>query len=147
MIIGVTGHRKITTPKIILEPIVEQLFQELNPDLVITGMALGFDQFIAAKCIKSNIKFLAAIPCDNQDKFWTEKQKEFYKVLLGKASEIIVVSPGEYAAWKMFKRNEFILNNCETLVCYLDPSIMKGGTYDTVTKAKKHYKKIINVFA
>lgn len=134
MIIGFTGHRKLNN----LEQVqieLEQLLSELKPEKCISGIAIGFDTLAAEICIKLNIPFIAAVPFYGQEKVWPDFAKERYNKLLKWANEVkYVCSPG-YAAWKMQKRNEWIVNNCELLIAAWDGK-ESGGTYNCIKYAK-----------
>lgn len=126
-----------------IETAVEATFERLQPTKVITGMAIGFDQLVADVCIKMNIPFVAAVPFDGQENMWPEFAKQrFYKLLL-QAQEIVVVNDGTYAAWKLLKRNEWIVNNSDALVCYMVER--RTGTKHCVEFAEKKKKSIYNI--
>lgn len=143
MILGVTGHRKIylnDRKKIQLARII----LDLAPEKVITGMALGFDIDVAHVCVNYNIPFIAAIPCDNQSARWSENQKWVYRELLKKALDVTQVCAGDYAAWKMFKRDEWIVNNSDKLLAFYDGR-ENGGTYHTITYATGKIE-VVNIY-
>lgn len=153
MKISVTGHRpdklfgyNIFDSKYdyIKQKICEQLLK-YKPDIVYTGMALGVDQIFALEALNLNIPIVAAIPCDNQDKLWIKESKVLYNEILGKCKEIVVVSPGPYAGWKMQKRNEYIVDNCDILLAVYkgEGGTAKGGTANCVNYAKLINKEIL----
>ena len=149
MIIGVTGHRflDIQVPSEFWRSVcqnTEKLFYQHNPEFVITGMALGYDQWVAHICIKNNIKYIAAIPFIGQEKLWRASDIIRYNNLLEKAYDKIVVCDGEYAAWKLMKRNEYIVNNCNLLISAYNGQ-GTGGTAACVKYANKIGRTIINV--
>lgn len=143
MIIAATGSRpnKIggyILPNPTYEKIckaTEQVFLELKPEKVVSGMALGYDQYFANTAWKLNIPFLAAVPMDGQERMWSEIDQRRYKKLLSRANEVYVVNPGEYAAWKMQKRNEWMVLNCDLLLACWDGT--EGGTKNCIDFAKK----------
>lgn len=110
----------------------ERQFSE--PIRVLTGMALGWDQAIAYACIEMVIPFEACVPCDNQDAFWPHQSRDWYRYLLDNASKVTVVSPGRYAAWKMLRRNRYMVENCHELLALWDGS--DGGTAHCVREAQ-----------
>ena len=62
MKIAVTGHRRLDHD---LNKIIEKFskaLETLKPELVITGMAIGFDQAVALACLNTGTPFEAAIP-------------------------------------------------------------------------------------
>jgi len=151
MIFAFTGHR---CPKIggfnLPNPTynfvcqqIEKTLQGLKPEKIISGMALGVDQWAANIAIKLNIPFIAAVPFEGQEKAWPlESQKIFHK-LLSKASEIVIVSEGGYAAYKMQIRNEWMVDQCDKLIAVWDGS--PGGTGNCVKYAQNKDKEIIRI--
>lgn len=151
MIVAFTGHRnnklggyKIPNPTYIYVcQQIEKTLKELQPEKVITGMALGTDQWTANIAIKLNIPFLAAIPFTGQEKAWPEASQRTYHLLLRKAAEQIIVCEGGYAASKMQTRNEFMVNQCDILIAVWDGTT--GGTENCVKYAESIGKKIIYI--
>ena len=139
-VIGVTGHRKLFHAKDVILNQFDEKFKSINFSKVITGMALGFDQLVAEWCIENNIPFIAAIPFETQAKLWNPNQIKIYLNLLEKAEDIMVVSPGEYASYKLQVRNEWIVDNSDIVIAYCFQD--KGGTYNCLQYAKRKSKPI-----
>jgi len=148
MIVGFTGHRPdklgAWDP---LCPVVErvktairQFLVETQPEHVITGMALGVDQWAAYEAIDLGIPFVAALPCDNPESPWPlTSQKRFHELLV-KAQQVVVVSPGPYKPWKLQRRNEWIVQNCDLLAAVWDGS--RGGTANCVGYARSIEREV-----
>lgn len=142
--VGFTGHRpqRLKDSKdVIYNKIKDKLIKQ-KPDQCISGMALGFDTWAAEACIELNIPFIAAVPFDGQDKVWGKTDKEKYQYLLDKAKEVIIVSEGGYAAWKLFKRNEYIVDNSDIIIAGFDGKKF-GGTFQCLNYAKRQNKEIV----
>ena len=86
MIAAFTGHRpnklggfKIPNPiyNFINDEITRTL-TDLKPKKVITGMALGVDQWAAEVCIKLGVPFVAAVPFRGQELYWPEESRKRY---------------------------------------------------------------------
>jgi len=107
-------------------------------------MALGWDQALAYASVELKVPFIAAVPCDGQERMWPPKSQALYKKLLEKAEKIEVVCPGPYEAWKMQKRNCWMVDNAEIIFALWDGS--KGGTGNCIEYAEKQKKRIINFF-
>lgn len=150
-VLGVTGHRPAKLGgygeniMLLLYQFGKRKLEELDPNMVITGMALGWDQVIAQVCIDIDIPFTAAIPCLNQDKMWPDGSKDYYKKLLNKAEEIQIVTPGPYAAWKMNKRNEYIVDLSDHMLSLWDGT-KAGGTYHCINYAQLKSVTVDNVW-
>lgn len=155
MIIGGTGHRNDKLPNketgyILPNPTynyvcqnIEKILLQNKPEKVISGMALGFDFWLANIAINLNIPLVAAIPFIGQEKMWPKHSQAQFNKLLDKASGVIIVSEGGYAAYKMQTRNEYIVNNCDKLIACLIPSEKSGGTFNCVKYAKSINKDIV----
>ena len=151
MIVAFTGHRpdklggyklpNDTYIKICRD--IDWLLKELNPEKVISGMALGVDQWAANIAYKLGIPFVAAIPFEGQELAWPEASQKTYRVLRRLASEEVIVSSGGYSADKMQVRNIWMVDNCDSLIAVWDGS--KGGTGNCVEYAKSVDRKIYQI--
>jgi uncharacterized phage-like protein YoqJ len=115
-----------------------------KPSLVISGMALGWDQALAVAALECKIPLLAAVPFEGQELAWPQSSQEEYQELLKLASEIRVVSPGGYAAYKMQRRNEWMIDHCDYVLALWDGS--SGGTANCIKYAKQQIKTIENLW-
>ena len=144
---AITGHRR-AYDNIKKEDIRDVFISliESGYDTFLVGMAVGFDTF----CFKIlnklkedyNFRIIACVPCENQDKNFSIKQKREYRELLQLADEKVLIEK-EYTPYCMLKRNRFMVDNSSVLVSYLRED--KGGTKYTVNYAKSKGIKIINV--
>lgn len=146
-IIGVTGHRTLSHS---FDSIVEKFILHMNNlkgDVVITGMAVGFDQLVAEVCLAADIKYVAAIPFLGQEKRWPQPVQKRYHELLGKAYKTKIVTDGGYEPWKMHARNEWIVNNSEAIIAYFDGKEIKGsGTWACCQYAIKEQVPIFSAW-
>jgi uncharacterized phage-like protein YoqJ len=115
------------------------------PDHGISGMALGWDQAWAQALTEFAIPFTAAVPCDGQDSRWPMRSRTRYHYLLGKAHQIVVVCPGPYEAWKMERRNRWMVDNADAVVALWNGT--SGGTANCVAYAKAQGKTPVNLWA
>ena len=154
MVIAITGHRPnkfgndydLTSPLILnIRKELVNIWYDLKPEYMISGMALGIDTLWAQIAIEAGepYKLIAAVPFKGQEKMWPKKSQDEYFRLLNKAHEIVYVSEPGYAAWKMQKRNEWMVDNCDKLIAVWDES--EGGTANCVKYAKKKEKEIIHI--
>ena len=148
MIVAFTGHRpdKLGGYKLPNDTYIrvcqriDTALKELNPEKVITGMALGVDQWAASIAHKLGIPYLAAIPFEGQEKAWPEASQKTFRLLRKLASEEVIVSPGGYSADKMQVRNIWMVDHCDTLIAVWDGT--SGGTGNCVEYAKSVNKEI-----
>lgn len=152
MIISATGHRQNhpkmggwVIPNQVYKNIcqqTEEILKELSPEKCISGMSQGFDFWFAYVSVKLGIPFTAAIPFVGQENIWPEKAQRQYKWLLSKAKDIVIVSDGGYAAYKMQVRNKWMVNNSDLILACFDHSSKSGGTYNCIQYAKSVNKEI-----
>lgn len=149
MIIAFTGHRpdklggyKLPNPtyRYVCQQLESKL-KELKPEKVISGMALGVDQWAAYISHKLGIPFIAAVPFEGQEGAWPTQSQKTYQKLIKLASERVVVSPGGYSAHKMQIRNQWMVDRCDILLAVWDGST--GGTGNCVNYAKSQNKQIV----
>lgn len=149
MIYAVTGHRPERTggySAFAHNRLVTLAKSEIEslPDVerILTGMALGWDQAVAAACVELGVPFVACVPCDGQERLWPTASREFYQRLLGAAVEIVNVNPGPYAAWKMKARNVYMVDNAGSLLALWSGE--DGGTAHCVRYAESVGRPVIN---
>lgn len=151
MIIAGTGHR----PEKLggygqdiahrLVKIAGEYLDELKPDTVISGMALGWDQALAAAAMARGFEWWAYVPFRGQEKMWPDGAKKLYHEMLSRANAVhYVCSPG-YAGWKMQARNEAMVDHA-THVLALWNGDGSGGTWNCVRYAQMTNKPIINAW-
>lgn len=144
-IVGVTGHRRLKHNPDSIKKTLKEKLRKYETEVVVTGMALGFDMLVAETCIEEQIPFVAAIPCHGQTKAWPISEKDRYMSLMQKAWKSTVVSKGPFAIWKLFERNKWIVNRSNIILSYWDGG-KKGGTAATVRMARKFKKTHENLF-
>jgi uncharacterized phage-like protein YoqJ len=150
MILGVSGHRPYTwnydkAKSDLLQGLVRDTLLYLNPNKVITGMAIGFDQEVALACYKLRIPYIAAVPFEGQDSKWPNASKRMYAALLKEALEVIVLSKSSYDPSLMKRRNAMIVNQSDAMMVLFngEPS---SGTGHTVDLAKAKNLEIHNLW-
>jgi uncharacterized phage-like protein YoqJ len=111
---------------------------------VISGMALGWDMALAEAACQLEIPWTAAIPFEGQQLAWPRPSQEAYEKTLVFAKNIVYVCEPGYAAWKMQKRNEWMVDNCDAVLALWDGS--DGGTGNCIKYANKINKPIINLW-
>lgn len=114
-----------------------------KPDIVISGMALGWDFAIAKAAISLGIPLHAYLPCENQGSKWPESSQRELKELVDKASKVVTVSK-EFNRYCMQKRNEHMVKAGTVGLALWNGS--KGGTKNCLKYADKVGKPIVNVW-
>lgn len=142
MIIAGTGHRPEKlggySPRLLpaLGKLAMNELRYQKPDMVISGMALGWDTALAMAAIQLKIPLLAAIAFEGVESKWRfEDQQRFFDILTC-ADDIIVVTPGPYAAWKLHARNKWMVDECDLLLALWDGQ-HTGGTAACIQYARE----------
>lgn len=117
--------------------------QTLEPEQVITGMALGWDQALARACVRLRIPFVAAVPHDGQSLRWPKQAQARYAALLAKAERVVIVSPGGYSASKMHARSRWMVDRCDAMLALYN-GCDAGGTAACVRCAMEADRPIHN---
>jgi uncharacterized phage-like protein YoqJ len=139
MIIAGTGHRpnklggyemKATMR---LHRIATTAIAELKPDVIISGMAQGWDMAIAQCAINMKIPLWAYIPFIGQEQVWPQATRLYYQELLRRADKVEVCSEGGFTNAAMQHRNRRMVDDCTSLLAMWDGS--PGGTANCIAYA------------
>lgn len=149
MIVSFTGHRpdklggyKLPNPTYLhVCQQIRKILVEVNPDKVISGMALGVDQWSAHIAMRLGIPVIAAVPFQGQELAWPEKSQKIFNILIGKASQVVIVSEGGYSPAKMQLRNQWMVDRADKVIAIWDGT--PGGTGNCVKYAESKSKEII----
>lgn len=152
MILSGTGHRPdklggYVEPNPISTYVRSEIcrvLKELAPTEVISGMALGFDIWLAEEALNLGIPLTAAVPMKGQESLWPEASRLRYRELIARASRVIVVSDGEYHPSMMQIRNRWMVDNSDTLLaCYNGDR--SGGTFNCIKYATEVGRTIVRI--
>lgn len=151
MIIAATGHRPerigghdLKTRRALGALAVEAL-SRLQPDQVISGMALGWDQAVAAAAHLLNIPFIAAVPFPGQHSLWPDDAERRYHRLLDLADKVVFVSDIDVPVNKALqKRNEWMVDRANRMLALWDGSF--GGTHNCIVYARKRGVPVDNLW-
>jgi uncharacterized phage-like protein YoqJ len=112
----------------------------------ICGMAEGFDLLAAKAAMELELEVWAARPWTGH--YVSCEWQNLYDEVIDYASKIVVVTKAkEYPGhWCMFKRNEWMVDNCDAVMAYWNPEKESGGTYGCIQYAKKVGKPVANIY-
>jgi uncharacterized phage-like protein YoqJ len=150
MIVAATGHRpeKLGGHSYRLDGkligVAVAYLNEVEPERVISGMALGWDTAWAAAAYVLGVPFIAAIPFEGQESRWPVDLQRRYREILAKAAEIVVVSRGGYSSTAMEMRNRWMVDRADRIAALWDGS--PGGTGNCVRYARKRKVEIDNLW-
>ena len=103
-VVCATGHR----PKVFgtyneqdkrivcVKSAIKDFLQEHKPEKLLTGMALGVDQWAAEAAMNLGISVVAAVPFRGQNKTWPYTSTKKYQDILSSASEIYVINKDDH---------------------------------------------------
>jgi len=121
-------------------------FLEAAPDgelVLISGGALGIDQFWIEVGLFLQLPVIAALPFEGYDSKWPDFSRKKYKKLLDRCDEVRYICEPGYDPVKLQKRNEWMVDECHVLAAYFNGS--PGGTRNCLDYAIER-NKIINEF-
>lgn len=151
-VIAATGHRPNKVGGYGVEAqgrlvsIARGYLQREKPDRVISGMAQGWDTAWALAALNLDIPLTAAVPFEDQTFVWPAEAQRRWRRILDRAQRVVVVSPGPYAAWKMQRRNEWMVDNCDQVCALWDGSNCGSGTANCVKYAKSIGRPVENIW-
>lgn len=146
MIVAGTGHRPAALGGLGLTVVQKERWYDQgaaiafaylkyrSPTRVISGMAIGWDQMLAQAALDAGIPLTAAVPFEGQESLWPHSDQTRYAKLLGKADQTVVISSGDYRAWKMQRRNVWMVDSADRLVALFD-GVSPGGTRNCISYA------------
>ncbi len=147
MILAGTGHRPDRTGGYGVRAVrdlrafaVDRL-RVLQPSLVISGMALGWDQALCHAAIELGIPFHAYVPFNGQESAWPWYSRDLYNKYLKAAEGIVITSPGGFSGKAMQARNEAMVDACDRVLALWD-GYKAGGTWNCMVYARDQGKPI-----
>lgn len=153
MIVAGTGHRPNDLPckysdqhpwkKAVTNNLYAYLL-DLFPNFIISGMALGWDMWLAEAAYDMKIPLLAYIPFRGQELRWSRGSQLLYQKLL-RYSDKIKFAANHFSIKAYQERNELMVNDCDTLLA-LHSGKEHGGTWNCLEYCKTKFskKEIIN---
>jgi uncharacterized phage-like protein YoqJ len=153
IVLAGTGHRPprlglkydIESNRKLTHFVRDYLTEIERPELVVSGMAQGFDQALAHAAVLEGLPLLAAIPFDGHSSIWPDSAKRRYEAILSRATQVVVVCPGGAAPAKFIARDIFMVDLASRVVALYDGN-RKGGTAKTVKYSQTSDKPIDNLW-
>ena len=141
----ITGHCIHRTYEKNKENIIGQIDRELHElmdtygdkIILITGMALGPDQWFAELGLKYGLQVHAYIPFAGQEKFWTRMEQARYRSILTDAERVVVVSNIRNKK-AYIERNIEMLKIAKHCIAVYDKKRNRSGTGHVVNNISKY---------
>ena len=154
MIYSATGHRpnKLNFEYDMNGPVSRyirakflKILRNDKPEKIVSGLALGVDTIWALAGLELNIPVIAAVPFRGQESRWPEKSRVLYQQILADpiVTVVEVCEPG-YAGWKFIKRDHWMVDNSQKLVCIWNGD-EHGGTWQTMKYAMSVGREMIRI--
>lgn len=133
------GHPWLRTLKLNLA----KALRDLDVKTVISGMAIGWDTWLAQAALDLEIPVHAYVPFPEQGKTWpTDSRKEYERIL--NLSDLVIYISNSYSDEAFLKRDRAMVDDCDQVFSLLNPEANSGGTFYTVKYAEKNNKPITN---
>lgn len=156
LVIAATGHRPKYCPCKYkenhpwLDDLKNRLYADLDVgynsgqiDFLITGMAIGFDTWIAEVALELDIPIHAYIPFTGQESQWPTSSKEKYRDIISKSAKVVTLNK-EYHPRAFTERDKAMVDNADMVMALLNPMAEEGGTFYTVKYAMSKKLKVEN---
>ena len=157
MIIAGTGHRpkklgldysevsdQVLREFLTLE--LKKLSEEREIDLVLSGMALGFDLALAESARRVGIPYVAVLPFVGMQDKWPKKSQNRFTDALYWANKTIVVSDGGWSNDKYLARDRYLVDNSDLMFAMFNGHGATSGTGYTLAYAFEKYREVVNLW-
>jgi uncharacterized phage-like protein YoqJ len=122
---------------------LERVLKSSENVSIISGGALGIDQFWMEVGIYLGIPVTAALPFEGYNDRWPLSSRVIYDQLLDKCSNVIYICEPGFEARKLQIRNEWMVDHCNVLDAYYIDNT--GGTFNCVRYAESVDREINRV--
>lgn len=155
MIVAGTGHRPKYCPCKYKEnhpwltklkhKLIEQIKKD-KPELIISGMAIGWDTWLAKAALYMGVPLHAYVPFPESGSRWPKKSQKIFNDILDAADEIRYIS-NEYSPEVFFVRDQAMIDNCDRVWALWNPDMKQGGTYATLQMAERQNREVFNFWS
>ncbi len=149
MKISFTGHRNIDTPHAISQ-LDDLLANYSSRDVTfLSGMAEGFDLLAAERVLAlqeggASLRLCCVTPYAKQIYTLHGADRERYKRVISLADEVLTLE-SEYSHGVYYRRNAYLVEQADLMIAYFD-GVYKGGTADTIRRARRAGREVINLY-
>lgn len=158
LVLAATGHRPNKlggygdTARSLIYRLASESLLTHTPDVLITGMAQGWDMELAQAAADFGLEYWAYIPFTGQEVKWPPETQERYHTLLKLAHKVVPCSDPGYHPYKLQVRNERMMDDGSVILALWNGVRESGsGTWNAlkylVPKGGYHFRKpVINVW-
>lgn len=114
----------------------------------LSGGAVGFDTLAAREVIRfrlshPDVRLVLVLPCLDQDKRWSARDRDAYEYIIGAADEVKYLAD-TYTDDCMKRRNFALASDADIIVAYVGRSASGAG--QTVRMAERMGKRVYNLY-
>lgn len=155
MIICGTGHRPNSLPcgydethwwALSIKSDIDKFLSNNDAKHIISGMALGFDTWLAEAAMKFRIPLHCYLPFEGQESKWPQHAKKRYNYIVSSAKHVNITSDGGYSVKAMLDRNMDMIDKSDLVLALCDFKKSHSGTHHAINYAEKQDKKVVNLW-
>lgn len=117
---------------------------QMQPEGIISGMALGWDQAWAEAGLLLGLPVHAAIPFAGQESQWPAESRKAFDAIVRRCASVTVVCEGAYAAHKMQVRNEWMVDRAVRICALWNGT--PGGTANCLNYRGEWQRPVDNLW-
>jgi uncharacterized phage-like protein YoqJ len=152
LIVAGTGHRPKSLPclydenhqwAVTVKNNLNNWLVENKPTVVISGMAIGWDTWLAEAALSNDIELHCYIPFDGQEDRWSKKDQHRYHNIIKQAA-FVKYPPPSNVKQSYLDRNIMMVKEADTVLALFNILQITGGTAHAISYANQLNKKIVN---
>lgn len=102
--------------------------------IIVSGLALGWDTWLAQAALGEGLELHAHIPFPQQAAVWRPADRDLWRNLQKHATQVVFYG-NDYNVRLLHARNDGMLDVADAVFALWDESKTKGGTYGAIVKA------------
>lgn len=158
MLVAGTGHRPKSLPcgyqeerpwAVKVKGIIRSWLDQHRPESVFSGMAEGYDTWLAEAALALGIPLVAMLPCHRQSSKWSMSARVRHGKILKRATAVRYSTQELYTPGCMQKRNADLvaaLTPPGDVLLALWNGTPAGGTFDTIERARASGITVVNLW-
>lgn len=145
--LGVTGHQTLPPgARCFVVEAVRRLLQQVEPPLeVVTSLAAGADQLVAAELLRTGARLHVIVPSLGYERTFTDQADlAAFRSLVEQAHAVTRLDYAEPSEEAFLAAGDRVVDQCDVLIAVWDgePARGPGGTADVVRSARDAGKSV-----
>lgn len=140
-IVAGTGHRpqhltvdEAEWGRAQLPSVLRRLHRHHGTRVIRSGLALGWDTWLAVAALEAGIQLHAHVPFPQQADIWSKADRMLWQSLIQRAAKVVYYGE-RHETRLLYARNSGMLKGADAVLALWDASKGTGGTAGTVSKA------------